>query len=148
MKWLIFSLLALGCSDPMPPPMTDLEVTWCFDLPEADAPFFQDAMEEWNSKTVTTWKRDESNCQRHIIMVDPGDPVLHGHVGYSPHDIFYQSNIKGNELKNLARHELGHIANLPHSEDQKDIMYPSVGTGIVQLSDHDVEVFFQTNWKH
>ena len=149
---LLLALLALlalaGCSAPSPPDQEPLRATWCLEMDEGRAAVFEGAMREWDERTgKTEWRRDEAACSLRAWPVPAGDPLLHGHSAYTRtgEGIVFDEGFDEAALQNVALHELGHVAWLVHSEDERDIMWPHV-TSVVHLSDVDVAEFAAINF--
>lgn len=136
-----------GCSSPAPPDQEPLRATWCLGMDEPRAAVFEGAMREWNERTGrTSWRRDEASCSLRAWPVPAGDPLLHGHSAYTrPEGIVFEEGFHGAQLQNVALHELGHVAWLVHSDDERDIMWPNV-TAVVHLSEGDLAEFAATNF--
>jgi hypothetical protein len=142
------SLLALaGCSAPAPPDRATLSATWCLDMDDERAVVFVSAMDEWNARTgVTEWRRDEEACTMRAYPVPAGDSALHNATGHQAMEgIAFNEALPVSDLRHVALHELGHVAWLGHSSDERDVMYP-VWTPVSDLSEGDLEAFRRINW--
>jgi hypothetical protein len=143
-------LLVAGCSDPMPPSVTDLNIGYCtVNVPEEQLSYIQAAMDEWNEKTQYTHWTLNQDCNSTIEVVaeieDRSEMV--GKTFRSDNmRIQVESVVTGEWLQAVMLHELGHVAHLEHSDNPADIMFHSA-SGEKHLSGNDLKEFHSVNWQ-
>lgn len=71
----------------------------------------------------------------------PRDHTIPPKPSWSDINMNYQNNYTKSKdgYYNTLKHEIGHGLGLYHSDDNNDLMYPTLKYGRMQLSDHDIE---------
>jgi hypothetical protein len=150
MKAFFLSILLIaGCSDPMPPSVSDLNLGYCtVNVPEEQLVFIQAAMDEWNEKTHTHWTLNQ-DCNTTIEVVteiEDRSEMVGKTFRSDGMRIEVESVVTGEWLRAVMLHELGHVAHLDHSDYSEDIMYHST-SGEKHLSENDLKEFNRINWQ-